>query len=288
MSPEARGVFNSLGNLKDLPHIPSSIMEIQLLIENPNVTPKTLAHRLKSEPILATQLLKIAENIRKSRNPTNPAITSIEHAIVYIGYKAFSDLVVAASLNSFKMPPSDFKIADYWAEGTLIGGIAEYIAKKFNIDVPEDHLFLAGTLCNVGKLVTATCFPPLIDKILRDVNSPMTLSTWLVAEYAYKFPDHCILGEIAAALWGFPDFVMQASRKHHDRLNSKGTRLSIAEVIAISNQMMHWVMLQPHRMDQGILKDFCDRFGISEQELDKLALDLDIIKKHTLSLKKAA
>lgn len=281
MSPEARGVFNSLGNLKELPHISSTVMEIQQLIEDPNVNPKTLASRIKTEPVLATQILKIAENIRKSRNPRNPPITSLDHAIVYIGYKAFSDLVVAASLHTFKLPPSQFKVDDYWEEGLLTGVIAEYIATKYKIPVPQDQLFLAGTLCNVGKLVTAVCFPPLIDKIIRDMNSPQTLSTWKSAENIYKFPDHSILGEIAAALWGFPDFVLQTARKHHDRFVSKGRSLHIYEVVAISNQMMHWIRLQPHRMEQNILNDFCTRFELTEKNLDSLALEIsNMIKNH--------
>jgi HD-like signal output (HDOD) protein len=254
-------------------------MEMQLIIQDPKASPKLLASRLKAEPILATQLLKIAENIRKSRNPQNAPITSLEHAIVYIGFKSFSDLIVTASLRNFKIPASSFNVGAYWRDGLLTGSIAEHLARRFRLPLPEDQLFLAGTLCNVGKLVTATCFPPLIDKINRDVSDPRTLTTWRNSEQAYNFPSHSILGEIAAALWGFPDFVLQSARKHHDPFTSKGANLAIHEIVAVANQLNHWVLLQPHRIEAQILSDFSGRFSLSEKDMDQLAQELMPLKE---------
>jgi len=142
MSEEAKGIFNTLGNIKNLPHIPNSIMQLQQTLTDPDASPRAIANHLKSEPVMATQLLKIAENLRKSRNPQNPPIISIEHAVVYIGFKSVKDLVLAASLRTFKIPESKFHVENYWAESLLTGSITEYLARKFSIPLPEDQLFL--------------------------------------------------------------------------------------------------------------------------------------------------
>jgi HD-like signal output (HDOD) protein len=283
LSEEAKGIFNTLGNLKSLPHIPNSVMQLQQTLADPEVSARDIANHLKTEPLMATQLLKMAENMRKSRNPQNPPIISLEHAIVYMGIKSVKDLVVAASLRTFKIPPSKFSVDDYWNESFLTGAITEYIAKKFSIALPEDQLFLAGSLCNVGKLVLATCFPPLINKIISDINSLETLSTWQVTEQKYKFPSHAILGEIAAALWGLPDFVMQSARKHHERYISKGAQIELWEVVGVANQFSHWLLLQPHRMDQMTVEDFMNRFKLREKDVENLVKEMEPLKNHVLN-----
>ena len=275
MSEEAKGIFNTLGNIKNLPHIPNSIMQLQQTLTDPDASPRAIANHLKSEPVMATQLLKIAENLRKSRNPQNPPIISIEHAVVYIGFKSVKDLVLAASLRTFKIPESKFHVENYWAESLLTGSITEYLARKFSIPLPEDQLFLAGSLCNIGKLVLAMCFPGLVTKIITDISSPETLGTWQMAEIRYQFPSHTILGEIAAALWGLPDFVMQSARKHHDKMTSKGNSLEIWEIAGVANQLTHWIFLEPHRIDAPFLQDFCSRYKLSENELEKLVVEIE-------------
>lgn len=275
MSEEAKSIFNTLGNLKDLPHIPHSVMELQQTLENPEVSPKTVANQLKNEPVMATQLLKMAEGMRKSRDPLNSPIHSLEHAIVYMGIKSIKDMVLAASLKTFKIPQSKFNVESYWAEGLLTGNISEFLAKKFHLVVPSDQLFLAGSLCNIGKLVIATCFPPLINKIMSDVNSPKSMATWQHIERNYQFPSHMILGEIAAALWGLPDFVMQVTRKHHDELLSKGNNLEIWEIVNIANQLSHWILLQPHRIEHKTIQVFSQRFGLKERDLDRLIKEME-------------
>jgi len=134
---------------------------------------------------------------------------------------------------------------------------------------------LAGSLCNIGKLVLAMCFPGLVTKIITDISSPETLGTWQMAEIRYQFPSHTILGEIAAALWGLPDFVMQSARKHHDKMTSKGNSLEIWEIAGVANQLTHWIFLEPHRIDAPFLQDFCSRYKLSENELEKLVVEIE-------------
>ncbi|TWW10354.1 hypothetical protein E3A20_06910 [Planctomyces bekefii] len=213
---QSRGVFHSLGNLKALPHFPTNIMEMQQLLASDDVAPKAIATQLRADPVMAAQVLQIAENIRNTRNPANPKIKSLEHAVVYIGFKQLSELIMSAALKTFKVPPSGFDVETFWNESYLIGSIAEYIVQRLQLKLPAEEIFIAGSLSNIGKLVSAFCFPPIATKLVREVSDPTVLSTWRKAESTFSFPDHSILGEIAALLWGFPTTIADAVRHHHD------------------------------------------------------------------------
>lgn len=282
LSEEARGVFNRLGNLKDLPHIPSIVMELQRLLQDPALTPKVLATAVRREPILATQIMQVAEGLQRVRNPANPPIHSLEHAIVYVGYRTLGDILMKCGLKTFAVPASGFDQEAFWRESAVTGALAEALARRFAATLPPDEVYLAGTLCNVGKLVTAICFPPLATKIARDVADPHTLMTWRQAEKAYQFPDHSILGEIAAALWGLPEYIMQATRRHHDPIPA-GKGLDLFTLAGVANQMTHWVLLQPHRIEQSVLDAFATAQKLTADGMDALAMELTKLKDAVLA-----
>ena len=64
MKPEAREVFNTLPALKSLPNIPTALMELQTLIENENVNSKQLALAAKKDPIVAANIIRVANNFK--------------------------------------------------------------------------------------------------------------------------------------------------------------------------------------------------------------------------------
>lgn len=283
MSAEAKNVFNKLGNLKELPHIPTVVMELQLLLQNPDTPPKALAASMRKDPLLATQVIQLAENLRKARNPDNPPIKSLEHATVYVGQKTLSDLVVTCALRAMPLPESGFNAKEFWDESYLTGAIAEALVTRYRLKLSLDEVYLAASLCNIGKLILAFCFPPLATKISRDVHDRKTHATWRAAEIAYQFADHSILGEIGASLWGMPEVVMHASRRHHDKADeSSQSPFSVFDVIALANQLCHWVNNDPYRIEEPVLSSYTRKLGLSEQEVETLAADLVTVRKAIL------
>ena len=134
--------------------------------------------------------------------------------------------------------------------------IAEKVVKDFNVDVSGDLAFIAATLCNVGKLVGCICLPEEIDAIYRATKSLQKLSTWTIAEQQMGACDHRILGEIAASLWGLPDYVLEAIQHHHDTFASNRwgkTPATLNNVVVFSSQLSHWIRLEPFRIDKQIL-----------------------------------
>jgi HD-like signal output (HDOD) protein len=280
MSQAAAGVFNQLAGLQELPHVPTAVMEIQESLQAPDVDIPMLAKKVRNDPLLAAGLLETANNIKSSRDPGDrKKIDSIEHAIMYIGKAAFSDLVMTISLKSFVTSTKLFNADRFWKESFITADLAEFIAAKWGATANRDEVYICAALCNIGKIVGAMTLPASIDKIEAMVNNPKTLCHWTQAEALLKTPSHTILGEIGGALWGLPKYVLEAISSHHGQVMTrldKGKKrtepkLSMRECVALANQLSHWILLRPSRMDQSLFNQLTQAANISAKEIEAFA-----------------
>ena len=270
MSGEAKSVFNTLPSLQDLPHLPTSVMELQQLILDDKVSSAKLAQVSKKDPLIATNILKIANNLKAG---STQAIESLEHAISYIGLNSLSDIILTASIKAFPFKTENFKSDTFWSESFLTGRIAEQLSRKFAPNLVHDEVYLAGALCNVGKVVLAICFPTDADKIDRDSKDPKKLTSWRTGEQIHDTQDHCILGEIAASFWGLPEYIMNSAAYHHRPPETAGVKTDpdITDVVRLANQLSHWIQLEPNKIEQELLIQSAQLFGLSEGDLDGIA-----------------
>ena len=265
MSERSKTVFNTLPAIKELPHIPTSVMQMQQLIQDPNTSSVKLAEVSKKDPLIASNILKIANNIKATSNE----ITSLAHAISYIGIKAVKDIVLTASVQSFPFETKIFEADKFWDESFLIGRITEALARKFSPSIIPDEAYLAGSLANVGKVVVAICFPDTADHIIEDLKKG--LGTWCDAEKRHNSHAHTVLGEIAATFWGLPEYVMTASLSHHGPIELRpGQTPEIKDLVCLANQIRHWVSFEPTRMDKELFKQAYEAFGLKEDDIEHL------------------
>lgn len=272
MSEDARSLFNTLPALQELPHIPTYVMEMQQLINDDNTSAAQLAKVAKKEPLIASNILVIANNLKVD---DSQPIDSLEHAISYIGRGSLADIVLTASVGAFPFKTQKFKSDLFWDESFLTGKIAEFLARRYAANLVPDEVYLSGALANVGKVVLAICFPEQADAIAEDGSDVSKLHSWRQGEITHEAHDHTVLGEIAAAFWGLPEPVLQAAGSHH-RIPEHGAKepISSEDIIRFANQLGHWVRLEPTKIEQEILDYSCKKFGLDSAQLDQLAEEL--------------
>ena len=269
MGADAKALFNRLPQMGDMPHIPTTVMELQQLLSDPNVSAGKLASTAKKDPLLAGNLLTIANNLKSS---TGNRIESLEHAISYVGMNTLKDLAVTAALRSFKFETSSFNSEKFWDHAFLTGRIAEHLAKEFckGYIIP-DEAYLAGTLCNIGKVVMAISFPEMADSIAKDLANPKNTGPWRDIEKKNKAYDHRTLGEIGCTLWGLPPYVVEVNQSHHSPPESSKDGPVMDDIVGLANQLAHWINLEPHRMDDDLTEAYCRKFGIPKPKLEEIA-----------------
>ena len=285
LSDDAKSVFNKIAAVNDLPHIPAAVMKIQSMLNDPNIETTELANAIKRDPFLAAEVLRVAENLRNLRDRHNSPMQSIEHAITYVGRKSIGDLVLAASIRSFQLPTKIFDEAGFWYHAFLTGAIAEVVGRKLTPELDPDKVYLAGSLANVGKVISALCFPDKVDEVHAYVSNIKTMTNWESAELKFDLESHCILGEIGASMWGLPKFVLEAVRFHHTRVDSAKltSKNAMNPIVGLANLLAHWVNLEPSRLDNDLLAHYRELFSLSENDLDQLVgTDLMSLKNHVV------
>ncbi len=272
MSKEAATAFDLLHIADKLPHIKNHIFSIQQLLADDESAIEDLVAEIKKDPILAADLLKIASNLQiaQSKQP------SIRHATVFLGRRTVSTLVLGAAIKAVKLDTKSFTQESFWREALTTGYIAEKICQNFVGEVNFEEAFVTGCLINLGKIVAAMYMPSTADEIEMLVTDPKTQSTWLKAEKQVTVFDHCVLGEIGATLWGLPEHIRTCIRYHHlpEILPRSHRDKRLLEVTALANQLCHWVLLNPHRIDKKILKDCSESIGLNDSRLEEFVKSL--------------
>jgi len=281
LSANAQSIFNKISSQTQLPHLPNYVMELQRMMEDPNATAEQMAKLVKYDSLLAATILRVANN-QKIRD--GQQIKSLSHAIVFIGVDSLRDMVLIAAVSRFQLKTRVFSGKDFWEKAFFTGRIAEFLVEKLNLEFTAELAFLAGSTCNIGKIVQAIIDPITADSYASELSNMDIMGNWTDAEQRHKGYDHSVLGEIGGALWGFPEELLESIALHHQSPRLAKTRvLGLWEVAAFANQLSHWVIPgENHQMDSRLFKELALRFKISPELLDTFQTQLDGMRRTQL------
>ena len=276
MGSDAATIFNVISKKNELPHLPAAVMQLQQLLAKEDVDISELVNAVKQDPFIAAEIVRVCENMRRVRDdgPKNQD-PSLEYAITFIGKKQLASLVMVASMKQFKFSTKKFNASRFWDDSFKTAAISEFLWSKQFSNFGKDKAYLAGCLANIGKIVTAIAYPNKMDQIWEQIQDPKTQATWTTIEKELSMPDHCLLGEIGAAFWGFPNYVIETIKNHH--APGEAGELSddkLCHVVALANILTHWINLEPHRFDEKTLEQERDFFKLSLGEVEQFVEEL--------------
>ena len=105
------------------------------------------------------------------------------------------------------------------------------------------------------------------------------MTTWERAEDLFPIPNHCVLGEIGAAIWGLPNFVVECARYHHAiEFPEVVKHMDAIIIVGLANLLSHWINLEPHRIETIKLKFYSQHLKINDHELEKIAQQLSSLR----------
>lgn len=202
-------VVTWVGDLPPLPHIAARAIS---LIEDPDVSAGQLADLLGKDTALAARVLKIANSAMFSRQRE---ITTINQAIMLIGFKALKGIIVAATLRQMKRSSGDIDKM-IWANSacTAVGSytLAHRLRKEF-----ADEAFLLGLLHDLGKLVLVQQLGSEYRQVVDKTKEGLAFHQ---AEQDILGFAHPLIGALVAKKWNFSPSACQIILHHHDPLNN--------------------------------------------------------------------
>ncbi len=221
-----------------LPTPSDVLVRLMDLMKSPDASLDSICKLFRTDPALSTRLLKIANSVFYG---LRGQVTSVRHAIVLLGFKTIRSLVVTVwthSLsNNYVDPPLPALLHALFRHSAASGIVSTEVAKLI---APQhmDDAFLAGLLHDIGRMAIV-CEQG--DKYFNEVFNQRTSSRrqFLELEQQIFGFNHAQLGAELAEIWGFPEFLKQSARHHHDeRLSLKKDPVSAIVGIAdlLSNE----------------------------------------------------
>jgi len=196
--------------VSDLAPLPQVASKAITLIENPDTSSNELSCLLERDTALAARVLKIANSAMFARQRE---ITTLNQAVMMIGYKTLKGVIVAATLQRFAKRGNETERM-VWENSTGTAVVAHKLAMQINKEY-ADECFLLGLLHDMGKLVLLREIPLDYKKIVECTRGG---ASYFEAEQEILGFSHPLIGALVAKKWNFSDDICQAILHHHDDL----------------------------------------------------------------------
>lgn len=194
-----------------MPAFPKSVQRILELTRDVNSTPKELVEVIDKDPVVTVKVLKVVNSAYYS---LPKQITSIGHAVVYLGFNTIKNL--ALSIAAIGMMPKDnasgFDVDQYLLHSLATAAIAKQLASRVEDADPMD-CFIAGLLHDFGKVVFAQFMPNEFRNALQ--TSHRTGGSLHAALQDEIGTDHAVVGAMLVEKWRFAPHLVETIRHQH-------------------------------------------------------------------------
>ncbi|MEI8156506.1 MAG: HDOD domain-containing protein [Burkholderiales bacterium] len=220
MSPELTKTLTAA--VDGMPAFPKSVQRVLELTRDVNSTPKDLVEVIDKDPVLTVKILKVVNSAYYS---LPKQITSVGHAVVYLGFNTIKNL--ALSIAAIGMLPktnqAGFDAQQYLLHSLATAAIAKQLALKVDDADPMD-CFIAGLLHDFGKVVLAQYMPIEFRDALA-VSQQQGTSLHLALRDTLGV-DHAVVGAMLVEKWRFAPHLVETIRYQY------GPELADSDMIA--------------------------------------------------------
>ncbi len=210
----------------------------QQLLSNmadPNVNFALLAEKIKYDPSMTLNILKLANSVQfgASRN-----VESIPTAIALLGINRLFQVVVAqraAKLLKNKMEGYDLMPKELLRHSVWTALAAEEFSRQLHLRTP-DLLFTAGLLHDVGKVVLDPFVAKM--KIPLEEESNAASQPYQDVERTVLGFSHADIGSMLMQRWHFPKELEAMVRLHHDPV-AAGEYFEVTMVVHLADMLAY-------------------------------------------------
>lgn len=241
-----------------MPAFPHSVHRVLELTSDINSDPKELVEVIEHDPVLILKILKL---VNSAYFGLSQKITSVNHAVVYIGLNTVKNL--ALSTAAIGMLPrkneAGFDMDAFLMHSLSTAAIAKLFTKKMHIQSRESFdYFLSGLLHDFGKVVFVHAMPTEFHKALliaKEKGIPL-----YEAESEIFSIDHTQVGSLLAEKWQLPSNLVEALKGHH---RYEGDRLPVTNAVSAANQISKELKIGYSGSDlvERLPDEITDRFG---------------------------
>ncbi len=198
--------------IKQLPVIPKLLHELMQNFSDDNSRIEDIAKKIAMDQVISAKVLKMANSAAYRRGTE---ITSIEQAVIRLGFNALRSLVVASGLMTSFRTPANFDKNKFWVDNFQVATIAKALAGDCRNIEPETA-FTCALLHNIGELLIQSALPEEASLINMSISRG---SSRIDAQREMLGYDYSQVGAELARRWSLSDTFVRAIAQQLDPLN---------------------------------------------------------------------
>lgn len=210
---KADTILEKLDRVENLPTLPSIVMEVNKMLQDPNTSIRQLSEIIERDQSFVSKILKL---VNSAFFGLRSKVGNISHAITLLGFSTIRNAVLSVSVISAFTDDNDFTgfdITDFWKHSIAVAVTSRNLAEKSRLH-SQDESFIGGLLHDIGKVILFQYFKDLFLKIweiFKNGGQPF----YLVEREALQI-DHAQIGAHLAEKWQLPKELVNAIRCHHE------------------------------------------------------------------------
>lgn len=201
-----------VGKVDELPALPYVTYRVLQLTSDPKTTIPELSAAIAADQVLTAKALRMANSVFYGYARR---ISSIDDALIILGFNTVRDLVLAASVYNVldrELPGYFLSKGDLWRHSITTALLSRLLARKLEVPLAEEA-FTAGLLHDIGKIILNNYMTDKFTKVIDWVEKENV--PFMEAENTILGFDHAIVGARVAAKWNLPDQLVEAIANHH-------------------------------------------------------------------------
>lgn len=205
-------------HLDDLPVLPGVVSRLLALDPADDDHADRVSELIEAEPNFSARLLAYANSAVSA--PASPVV-SIPAAVTRVGSLGATDLVLTLGVTTVFVPRDSWD-RSLWRHSIQVAIVARALTAAIRPpDVTPEAAYAAGLIHDVGRFVMFQHAPADLRRI--DEGSWSTPDELITVENEICGLNHADIGALACESWGIPDLVVEAVRRHHDRIDGEPT-----------------------------------------------------------------
>jgi HD-like signal output (HDOD) protein len=223
-----------LGSRINIPPQPTVLLEIDKLINKPNNQITAIGTLITKDVGLSAAIFKLVNS--SFYNLPTP-ITNIPKAITILGINQVANLIKGLLLRE-AIGGNEVAYEKFWERSNEIALLCAIIAKKqiSACNIAVDQAYMAGLFHECGVPILMQRFPEYC-KAFR-LNQGSHWPDFLEEDKCFH-TDHTVVGFFVTRHWNLPEFICQAIRFHHDRLNIDHAALTMVSILQMARHLQN-------------------------------------------------
>ena len=267
LNSQAATIFNQLDGERKIPYINNNIQTIQEMVSK-NKDLSQIYSEIRKDSILSDQIIAIVQKLRVANRVNTKNFPNLWHSLNYLGKENVYQFLVSAFLASIKVDTKVFDTKKFWSGSYRIGVLSCMLGCLNRLPYKSEQLFIAGSNCQIGKLVLALYYPEKLDRMWSQLSQPDSQCTWKEVEKREESFDSCILGEIGGALWGLSEDSLDVIRfQDTPGVNNLMKKRDLVNLVSLATIFHYWTSGQPHLIDRDLFEDRLSYFHLEENDI---------------------